>query len=181
MIFSFVEIKFQDSVRFKIIHSDIKFKILKFWLFILKELSRLEVMAASYSSFLTTRFYSPVFNTALFDGPFRIYFSQSYESVALKIYHLLQSQHIELWTQFKKWSEQTKKHSFILIYPTQDDVGMAFDCKEPAPICQSWEEGFAIGFDQPKTDEQFEKYFNSLVAQLKKTSLNFHEPSVAIL
>ncbi len=136
-------------------------------------------MAASCSSFLTTRFYSPVFNTALFDGPFRIYFSQSYESVALKIYHLLQSQHLELWTQFKTWSEKTKKHSFILIYPTHDDVGMAFDCNEKAPICQHWEEGVAIGLDQPQTEEQFQLYFNSLVEQLKKTSLNFYEPEVA--
>ena len=136
-------------------------------------------MAASYSSFLTTRFYSPVFNTALFDGPFRIYFSQSYESVALKIYHLLQSQHLELWTQFKKWSEKTKKHSFILIYPTCEDVEMAFDCKESAPVCQHWEEGVAIGMDQPQTEEQFQLYFDSLVEQLKKTSLNFYEPELA--
>ncbi len=124
-------------------------------------------MAASYSSFLTTPFYSPVFNTALFDGPFRIYFSQSYESVALKIYHLLQTEHYDLWVSFKKWSEKTKDHAFILIYPSADDVQMAFQDMGPQiPVSMEWVEGFVVGLNNPTDEEIFKTYFSEVVQKL---------------
>lgn len=136
-------------------------------------------MAASYSSFLTTQYYSPVFNTALFDGPFRIYFSQSYESVALKIYHLLQSQDLQVWTEYKKWSEKTKKHAFILIYPNDKDLSLAFDGDKAAtPLVRQWDEGLILGFANPAMDEQFQLIYQSTLHQLKtfvsseKTALN---------
>ncbi len=113
-------------------------------------------MAATYSSFMTTKFYSPVFNTALFDGPFRIYFSQSYESSALKIYHLLQTQYEDLWIQLKKWTHNSKEHVFLLMYPEDKDVQLVFaDTKKDvkhAVHLQSWDEGIVIGICQPTTD-----------------------------
>jgi len=114
-------------------------------------------MAATYSSFMTTRFYSPVFNTALFDGPFRIYFSQSYESSALKVYHLLQTEYQELWHQVKEWSQASKEHVFLLIYPEPADVQNVFDNDDSVDVSkklfmQDWEEGLAVGLSQPNTD-----------------------------
>lgn len=134
-------------------------------------------MAASYSSFLSTRFYSSAFNTALFDGPFRIYFSQSYESTALKIYHLLQSDHSELWATYKRWSEQTKKHTFILIYPTPQDVKIAFEASDLKnhPMCQAWEEGFVLCLENPATEADFEKYFAKIILELQNFSKTFSE------
>ncbi len=136
-------------------------------------------MAASYSSFLTTQYYSPVFNTALFDGPFRIYFSQSYESVALKIYHLLQTQDLGLWTEYKKWSEKTKKHAFILIYPSSQDLAVAFDGEAQAPLMNRlWDEGLILGFANSHSDDAFSVIYQSILTQLKnfiateKTNLN---------
>jgi hypothetical protein len=126
-------------------------------------------MAASYSSFLTSQFYSPIFNTALFDGAFRIYFSQSYESTALKIYHLLQSDQVELWTKYKKWSEKTKKNVFILIYPSKEDVVIAFNDHNTTPICKEWGEGFVIGLEnslETDNNEKFNVLFQALVDQL---------------
>lgn len=136
-------------------------------------------MAASYSSFLTTQYYSPVFNTALFDGPFRIYFSQSYESVALKIYHLLQTQDLALWTEYKKWSEKTKKHAFILIYPSSQDLAIAFDGDQQAPLMNRlWDEGLILGFANSNEDESFNGTYQNILTHLKnfisteKTNLN---------
>lgn len=136
-------------------------------------------MAASYSSFLTTQYYSPVFNTALFDGPFRIYFSQSYESVALKIYHLLQTQDLALWTEYKKWSEKTKKHAFILIYPSNQDLAIAFDGDKQAPLMNRlWDEGLILGFANSNEDESFNMTYQNILTHLKnfiiteKTNLN---------
>ena len=113
-------------------------------------------MAATYSSFMTTRFYSPVFNTALFDGPLRIYFSQSYESVALKIYHLLQSQHAEMWDLLKKHTANSKEHLFLMIYPEKNDLHMVFDKSEKLFQAQEWAEGMSVGVVHPQTDEDIQ-------------------------
>ena len=136
-------------------------------------------MAASYSSFLSTKYYSPVFNTALFDGPFRIYFSQAYEGIALKIYHLLQNHHQDLNTYYKKWCDLTKKHVFILIYPTNDDLNVVFDLDVPGINLDfysvDWQEGRLIAATQPLSDEAFEKLFASILNDLEKYKLELTE------
>lgn len=127
-------------------------------------------MAASYSSFLTSQFYSPVFNTALFDGPFRFYFSQSYEATALKVYHLLQSNNYGLWAHYKLWSEKNKKNVFILIYPSQEDVGIAFQHSGATPLFQSWDDGIVIGMENcndDKQDQEFNTLYNKIVLYLE--------------
>ena len=145
-------------------------------------------MAATYSAFMTTRFYSPVFNTALFDGPLRIYFSQSYESSALKIYHMLQTQYQDLWNQLKAWSQQTQEHVFLLIYPEPRDVKMIFDqIDDVSPVSsagrqaayvksQDWEEGLALGMCQPMNDldmvEQIEQIEKQLQNWIRQQSLS---------
>lgn len=132
-------------------------------------------MAATYSAFMTTRFYSPVFNTALFDGPFRIYFSQSYESSALKIYHILQTQHEDLWAKLKHWSLTTKEHVFLLMYPDAKDVQMIFENQTSGSDLvqiESWDEGVAIGLTQPHNEVDVQ----SQIQQIEKLLQNWvHE------
>lgn len=140
------------------------------------------VMAATYSSFMTTRFYSPVFNTALFDGPFRIYFSQSYESSALKVYHLLQTEYQTLWNQVIAWSAHSKEHVFFLIYPEVSDVKNVFNSEDSVEstkklFIQDWEEGLAIGLAQPTSDldlvyqlDHIQTYLNQWLNKQKDNS-----------
>jgi hypothetical protein len=109
-------------------------------------------MAATYSSFMTTRFYSPVFNTALFDGPIRLYFSQSYETVALKIYHLLQTEFTPTWNALKDHANNSKEHLFLIIYPELKDLHMVFTDDKSSLQTQEWEEGLAIGLCQTVDD-----------------------------
>lgn len=130
-------------------------------------------MAATYSSFMTTRFYSPVFNTALFDGPLRIYFSQSYESAALKVYHLLQSQYPQQWSQLKECTQRSKEHVFLMMYPEKKDLEMVFSDSSKPIQTQEWEEGVAIGFCQPQDDleltHQLDLITKSIDAWIQKT------------
>ncbi len=114
-----------------------------------------QIMAATYSSFMTTRFYNPVFTTALFDGPIRIYFSQNYESAALKIYHLLQNQYPEQWKQLKTFTQVSKEHVFLMMYPDKKDLNLIFAESDKNIInIQEWEEGLAIGFCQPADESE---------------------------
>ncbi len=109
-------------------------------------------MAATYSSFMTTRFYSPVFNTALFDGPIRLYFSQSYETVALKIYHLLQTEFTSTWNALKDHTNNSKEHLFLIIYPEAKDLHTVFTDDKTLLQTQEWEEGLAVGLCQTVDD-----------------------------
>lgn len=142
-------------------------------------------MAATYSSFMTTRFYSPVFNTALFDGAFRIYFSQAYESSALKIYHLLQTEDSQLWSQVKKWSSDSKEHIFLLIYPDMNSIEVIFDSGDKfgtshAIFAKDWEEGLALGLCQPSETVNIQNQLENIRAYLstwleKQSLLNFQD------
>ena len=128
-------------------------------------------MAATYSSFMTTKFYSSVFNTAVFDGAFRIYFSQTYESAALKLYHLLQTDHQNLWNEVKRWSSQNKEHVFLLIYPDQKTVQSIFTDSNSlsslqAQFMQEWDEGLAFGFVQPQNDEDLQQQLSFIEKNL---------------
>lgn len=137
-------------------------------------------MAATYSSFMTTRFYSPVFNTALFDGPIRIYFSQSYESSALKVYHLLQTEFQDQWAQLKACSLKSKEHIFLMMYPDKKDLEMVFAENSRLIHTQEWEEGLAIGFCQPQDDleltHQLDNISRSISSWIEK--VNNHEVSL---
>ena len=125
-------------------------------------------MAATYSSFMTTRYYSPVFNTALFDGPLRIYFSQSYESAALKIYHLLQSQYETLWNSLKAHATIEKDHVFLMIYPESTDLKMVFGADGVIGHAQNWDEGLAIGLFHDNSEEHTQIQIQFVVTAIQK-------------
>ena len=137
-------------------------------------------MAATYSSFMTTRFYSPVFNTALFDGPIRIYFSQSYESSALKVYHLLQTEYQEQWAQLKQCSSKSKEHVFLMMYPEKKDLEMVFSENLKLIHSQEWEEGLAIGFCQPHDDLELTHQLDTIARAIATwvEKVNNHEVSL---
>ena len=120
-------------------------------------------MAATYSSFMTTRFYSPVFNTALFDGPIRLYFSQSYETVALKIYHLLQTEYTSTWTALKDHTANSKEHLFLIIYPELKDLQVVFTDNKSSLQTQEWEEGLAVGLCQTIDDVMLKEQMQFIV------------------
>ena len=84
-------------------------------------------MSEVATSLAQSKFYSPAFNTAIFDGPFRIYFSQAQEAYALKIYFYLQK---KLGEQFKSAKNDYKKidrNLYIMLYPNGESFGRSFD------------------------------------------------------
>lgn len=137
-------------------------------------------MAATYSSFMTTRFYSPVFNTALFDGPIRVYFSQSYESAALKIYHLLQSEHENTWNRLKEHASKSKEHVFLMIYPEAKDLQMVFTDSKDTQQKQEWEEGLAVGICQSLDDVMLKDQMQYLINSIDLWIQNSKQHEIAL-
>jgi hypothetical protein len=68
-------------------------------------------------------YYSPAFNGAVFDGPLRLYFSQSQESLALKFYFELRTK-TQIMTE--QWPRSGGLNIFVMIYPTEETFDLCF-------------------------------------------------------
>ncbi len=68
-------------------------------------------------------FYSPAFNGAIFDGPLRLYFSQSQEALALKFYFELRSKTQDL---NDLWPRSGGPSLYVMIYPTEETFDLCF-------------------------------------------------------
>ena len=68
-------------------------------------------------------FYSPAFNGAIFDGPLRLYFTQSQEALALKFYFELRSKTQDLTAL---WPRNSGPSLYVMIYPTEETFDLCF-------------------------------------------------------
>jgi hypothetical protein len=83
-------------------------------------------MKPGFSAITSSKFYHPAFNSAIFDGPIRIYFVQFHETYALKIYFLLQDRFKEALNHYKDIAKKTEQTVLVMIYPTEDSFQKAF-------------------------------------------------------
>lgn len=84
-------------------------------------------MRQTVSSLTQSRYYSPVFNAAVFDGPIRIYFSQSQESEALRVYFQLQEKLSDIYGEAKRKIKESGRNIFIMLYPNQETFDLSFE------------------------------------------------------
>ena len=108
-------------------------------------------------SFLTqSRFYSPAFNAAIFDGPIRIYFAQYQESVALKIYFMAQERMKEIYHQVRDAFRRTGVNIFVMLYPSAEAFQMSFTESEggSAIVVERLGHDFVVGVRGPLSDQE---------------------------
>lgn len=87
-------------------------------------------MRQSASQLTQSRFYSPAFNAAIFDGPVRIYFAQYQEALALKIYFRLQDR-LQGWlAPAQQLSRLKLPNIFIMLYPTDEIFANCFSFEQ---------------------------------------------------
>lgn len=104
-------------------------------------------------SFLTqSRFYSPAFNAAIFDGPIRIYFAQYQEALALKIYFELQENLKELYFDARESFKKNGAHIFLMLYPTSETFELSFEKQTESIVIDRLEDDYVVGVCGP-TDE----------------------------
>ena len=121
-------------------------------------------------TFLTqSRFYSPAFNSAIFDGPFRIYFAQYQEALALKVYFKIQERLKEFYQTAKTEFKSRGRSVFIMLYPSIEtfensfspqhgDISVVMDLLADDPV---------VGVRGPISDEAFEQVFGEIVAVIQ--------------
>ncbi len=106
------------------------------------------------TAFLTqSRYYSPVFNSAIFDGPVRVYFAQHQESLALKVYFRLKER---LRTQGEDL-RYGGKNLFVMLYPCSESFALSFSTQPGGDIVQEpLGEDWVFGVNGPLMDEDYE-------------------------
>lgn len=110
-------------------------------------------MNPSLSTLTQSRYYSPAFNSAIFDGPIRIYFAQYQEPAALKIYFRAK----EILEGLEPEVRLGRKHIFVLVYPTEDTFEMSFSGEASGSIkMDRLGEDHLIGLKGPPSDADVE-------------------------
>lgn len=126
---------------------------------------------------MQSKFFSPAFNSAIFDGPVRIYFAQFHEALALKIYFLIQQKLAAEMARAKEISKAINANIMVMIYPTEESFLLSFENENhgTAPLAvDQWQDDIIVGLRGPIEDDQLDL----LVATLRENILNWR-PSTA--
>ncbi len=116
-------------------------------------------------SFLAqSRFYSPAFNAAIFDGPLRIYFAQFQEPQALKIYFVAQQRLQELYAKIREKFRRTGVNIFVMLYPSAEAFSMSFSDTVNSESVRVDRLGvdYVIGVRGPLTDADVDRVYSHI-------------------
>lgn len=113
-------------------------------------------MSASYSSLMQSQFFHPAFNSAIFDGPVRIYFAQFHESLALKIYFCLQQKYATQMAQAKEAHFRDGRNILVMLYPTKESYGLSFEGQQGFLSQENFLNDIVIGINGPFEDDKLD-------------------------
>ncbi|MES2767912.1 MAG: hypothetical protein V4596_02100 [Bdellovibrionota bacterium] len=138
---------------------------------------------------LQSKFFSPTFNTAIFDGPLRVYFSQAQEPEALKVYFSLQSKVFQEKSGQEKSDQEQQaekpleqldesvshirdslpKNStlFVMIYPNKESFQQSFDQDRDFAVAKM-EQDCVIGVQGPISDKTRDDIIDYVKQSFKK-------------
>ncbi len=117
-------------------------------------------MAQSVIHLTQSRFYSPAFNAAVFDGPIRIYFAQHQETTALKVYFMLQQYLKETYSIFRKNFRHHGQTVFLMLYPTTESFENSFKKGlQNNVVMERLGDDHVVGVKGPLDDLHFEEVF----------------------
>ena len=127
-------------------------------------------MYLSTNKILESKYFSPAFNTAIFDGPVKLYFSQHQESEALKVYFKLQT-HFKSESKTDDKAETTtntvfknanpEKTIFIMLYPNKESFVQSFDLDKDI-VVEEFENDIVLGIQSPVSENIQSKLLNNI-------------------
>lgn len=129
-------------------------------------------MKASYSNLMQSKYFSPAFNSAIFDGPLRIYFAQFHESMALKIYFMAQQKLSAELARAKEVSKAAQANILVMIYPTEDSFEGTFEHRKGTGkiIVEAWNDDVVVGLRGPLEDLELESLIQALSQVMQQWS-----------
>lgn len=116
-------------------------------------------MSNSVGHLTQSRYYSPAFNAAVFDGPIRIYFAQHQEGAALQVYFRLQQHLKQGYVNFRRSFRQHGQTIFLMLYPTPELFAQSFATDGVDVISDRLGADHVIGVAGPISDVGYEEVF----------------------
>jgi hypothetical protein len=124
-------------------------------------------MQGTYTALTQSKFFNPAFNSAIFDGPIRIYFAQMHESLALKIYFSLQQDFSAILNQCKEAHKMSGKTVLVMLYPTPDSFAMSFESEKNFLSQEELHGDIIVGVNGPFGDDKLPAVLQQIVGALK--------------
>lgn len=136
-------------------------------------------MRESVNFVTQSKFFSPAFNAAIFDGPIRIYFAQYQESQALKIYFDLQERFQDVRRNARGIFKDRARNIFIMLYPTQETFDLSFisgagawAAGAPSIARSSLGQDFVVGVRGPIEDEDLADLYAEMDSIVKVADIS---------
>lgn len=124
-------------------------------------------MKGTYTALMQSQFFNPAFNSAIFDGPLRIYFAQFHESLALKIYFSLQQKFASEMARAKELHKMLDRNVLLMLYPSSDSFALSFNSVAGLTDCDELHENTIIGVNGPFEDEQLPMVLDQVLQAFK--------------
>lgn len=124
-------------------------------------------MKGTYSALMQSRFFNPAFNSAIFDGPIRIYFAQFHESLALKIYFALQQKFADQMVKAKECHKNLDKTVLVMLYPTTESFGLSFEGNNDFYMMDDLHGDTIIGINGPFEDDKLPMLLDQITTVFK--------------
>jgi hypothetical protein len=108
---------------------------------------------------MQSKFFNPAFNSAIFDGPIRIYFAQFHEALALKIYFMIQQKLTNELTRAKEISKARGANILVMLYPSEESFLLSFDGQHQNSqplMLDKWNEDVVVGLRGPIADNHLD-------------------------
>lgn len=123
-------------------------------------------MRESVSTLTQSKYYSPAFNHAVFDGPIRVYFAQHQEPLALKVYFELKNRIESFWGSLEELSKRTNTNIFIMLYPSAENFHLAFE-EDRDVVAHRLGDDYVIGVRGVLSDPIYEGVYHRVETILK--------------
>lgn len=138
-------------------------------------------MKATYSQLISSRFYNPAFNSAIFDGPLRIYFAQFHESLALKIYFGLQQKYPQVLEMAKNRFRRDGSNLLVMLYPSSEAFALSFETKSEFLVEDRLGSDTLVGINGPFEDDKLNEVLNRIALNVDKwCDEPTHRPAVGM-
>lgn len=132
---------------------------------------------ATYSNLINSRYFNPAFNSAIFDGPLRIYFAQFHESSALKIYFSLQQKYPNQLAHWKETHRQFGQNILIMLYPSSEAFSMSFETAEGFVVQSTLGEDRLFGINGPFEDHRLQEILDAVASPSEPCEISFQMPA----
>lgn len=119
-------------------------------------------MKGTYSALMQSKFFNPAFNSAIFDGPLRIYFSQVHESAALKIYFTLQQKFADELARAKELHKALDRTALVMLYPGAESFQHSFE-SDSFLRTEKLSSDTIIGINGPFDDKQLDEVLGQIL------------------